>query len=558
MKSKFFNAISKIRYLALLMFLTLITTQAWGDDYELVSTITDGEYVIGAVKGSAGTDTHIYAINNTDNSSWKAGVETTPSGGKISNPASTIVWTLTTNGTNGFSLKNGTKYLTVGTGTGSGTVRANSTTSGTIYYVSTGSNSTFEISGVSTFTISSGNQVGYNIGSGYRQYANRTHSTQTGSGQISVQFRFYKKATSCSVKPTVGSALSSVSATTTSITATVPISAIGGCNITENGLVYSTTNSTPTVGGSGCTKVTTTACGSTAANKTVTISGLTCGTTYYVRGYATNAAGTSYTNTKTQSTSACPKYTVTLKDDDTELAQASAGASVTLPSRTGCTGYTFAGWTKSWATAQTTWTTTAPTIISAGSYTPTANENLYPVYTKTEGGGTTTVTKVYSGANTADVQFSTGSNSSSNSLVNNTGYTAGNVNVKFAVTSGTNYSYYDGSVVRYYANNTITITPNYATITKVQFVRSSTTSSNGGVISTTGLTASNSNTSTNTNEYTGSTTSAVTFTNNAQCRFSAINVTYTYSSSTTSYISVPNCCTSLGTINGSISLTAKK
>lgn len=84
-----------------------------------------------------------------------------------------------------------------------------------------------------------------------------------------------------------------------------------------------------------------------------------------------------------------PKYTVTLKDNDETLTQASAGAAVTLPSRTGCTGYTFAGWTKTWGTAQTEWTTTAPTIIPAGSYTPSANENLYPVYTKTEGGGST-------------------------------------------------------------------------------------------------------------------------------------------------------------------------
>ena len=83
-----------------------------------------------------------------------------------------------------------------------------------------------------------------------------------------------------------------------------------------------------------------------------------------------------------------PKYTITLKDDNTTLTQSTAGGSVTLPTRDGCDGYTFAGWTKSWSVAQTTWTTTAPTIIPAGSYTPTANENLYPVYTKTEGGGT--------------------------------------------------------------------------------------------------------------------------------------------------------------------------
>ena len=82
-----------------------------------------------------------------------------------------------------------------------------------------------------------------------------------------------------------------------------------------------------------------------------------------------------------------PKYTVTLKDDNSTLTQSTAGATITLPSRDGCDGYTFVGWTKSWSVAQTTWTTTAPTIIPDGSYTPTANESLYPVYTKTEGGG---------------------------------------------------------------------------------------------------------------------------------------------------------------------------
>lgn len=83
-----------------------------------------------------------------------------------------------------------------------------------------------------------------------------------------------------------------------------------------------------------------------------------------------------------------PKYTVTLMDDGDTRTQASAGAAVTLPSREGCAGYTFAGWTKTWVAPQSSWTTTAPTIIPAGSYTPSANENLYPVYTKTEGGGT--------------------------------------------------------------------------------------------------------------------------------------------------------------------------
>ncbi|MCR4665418.1 MAG: chitobiase/beta-hexosaminidase C-terminal domain-containing protein, partial [Paludibacteraceae bacterium] len=84
---------------------------------------------------------------------------------------------------------------------------------------------------------------------------------------------------------------------------------------------------------------------------------------------------------------AIPTYTVTLKDDNSTLSQASAGATITLPSREGCVGYTFAGWTKTWTSVQASWTTAAPTIITAGSYTPTADENLYPVYTKTESGG---------------------------------------------------------------------------------------------------------------------------------------------------------------------------
>ena len=203
----------------------------------------------------------------------------------------------------------------------------------------------------------------------------------------SITITYEDAVPSCS-KPTVGPTLQSVTATENSIKATISISSIGGCNITENGLVYSTTNSTPTVGGSGCTKVTTTACGSTAANKTVTITGLTCGQSYYIRGYATNEAGISYTNVTIKSTSDCPKYTVTLMDDtDNPLSQTSAGGSVTLPERAGCIGYTFKGWTKSWKEEQEVWTTTAPTIIPDGSYTPTANESLYPVYTKTEGGG---------------------------------------------------------------------------------------------------------------------------------------------------------------------------
>lgn len=67
------------------------------------------------------------------------------------------------------------------------------------------------------------------------------------------------------------------------------------CSITDYGFVYSTTNATPTVGGSGCTKA---QVGTTYTSGTVdkTIGSLTAGQTYYVRAYATNGNSTAYSD----------------------------------------------------------------------------------------------------------------------------------------------------------------------------------------------------------------------------------------------------------------------
>jgi len=77
-----------------------------------------------------------------------------------------------------------------------------------------------------------------------------------------------------------------------------------------------------------------------------------------------------------------PTYTVTFGDEGS-VTQETPGAEVTLPSRSEKAGYAFAGWSETNVTEETT---TDPGIIPAGSYTPTANITLYPVYTKTEGG----------------------------------------------------------------------------------------------------------------------------------------------------------------------------
>ena len=84
-----------------------------------------------------------------------------------------------------------------------------------------------------------------------------------------------------------------------------------------------------------------------------------------------------------------PCYTVTLSDDaQNPMEEYSPGVGVTLPSRSAIGSYAFAGWS---ATNVSSKTTEAPTIIEAGTYYPTANITLYPVYRKTvAGGGTTT------------------------------------------------------------------------------------------------------------------------------------------------------------------------
>lgn len=80
--------------------------------------------------------------------------------------------------------------------------------------------------------------------------------------------------------------------------------------------------------------------------------------------------------------------TVTLGDDNTSLTEDSAGAGVTLPTRPDVSPYTFAGW----STTNITQETTTATIIPAGEYHPTQNITLYPLYSRA-GGSTTTWTK---------------------------------------------------------------------------------------------------------------------------------------------------------------------
>lgn len=133
----------------------------------------------------------------------------------------------------------------------------------------------------------------------------------------------------------------------------------------------------------------------------------------------------------------------------------------------------------------------------------------------------------FSGTAGSDVVFTKGSSSAEGAIWAGSPCAKSIITLTGEVTSGTNYSYYDGSVVRFYTNNNIVLTPvNGYKITKVEIVRQSTTSNNGGTINCVGLTADENNTTTNTNIFTGSTIGNVTFTASAQARFISITVHY--------------------------------
>jgi gliding motility-associated-like protein len=128
------------------------------------------------------------------------------------------------------------------------------------------------------------------------------------------------------------------------------------------------------------------------------------GTTYYVYIADYRTAGTvtqtgTFTISRTCAPSAPTSCKVTLEPGagsvmgGTEL----IGSTVTLPTPTVCTGWTFAGWKAGGAQSETT---SAPTLIPAGSYTPSSDETLYAVYSKTEGSGNSAITLDFEGAGT--------------------------------------------------------------------------------------------------------------------------------------------------------------
>ncbi|MBN2767039.1 MAG: T9SS type A sorting domain-containing protein [Paludibacteraceae bacterium] len=105
--------------------------------------------------------------------------------------------------------------------------------------------------------------------------------------------------------PTVSTqAVSGISKT--SATGNGNITATGGANITERGIYYSTNNGFANGAG---TKVSTTGNWTTTGAFTQEITGLSPGTTYYVKAFATNSAGTGYGSQVSFTTKATPVIT---------------------------------------------------------------------------------------------------------------------------------------------------------------------------------------------------------------------------------------------------------
>ena len=246
------------------------------------------------------------------------------------------------------------------------------------------------------------------------------------------------------------------------------------------------------------------------------------------------------------STPAVP-YTVTLNAGPgtcaASVTEASAGAGVTLPTPTlDCGDWEFAGWKTT--SAVTTETTTEPTLIPAGAYSPTSDITLYAVYQRTEttsgGGGGGSSTPI-----TTDDIFENGGT-----------YTAANGDVKAYITwteanvvsikqeQGSSTSAVNSSYVkdpRWYKSHNIIITPtanieyitvtaqsnNYATALENSTYTNATASANNSTVTIT-PTDGNEN---------------ITISMGAQARLYTLTVTYASGAggSTTYYHSTPDC-----------------
>jgi sugar lactone lactonase YvrE len=132
------------------------------------------------------------------------------------------------------------------------------------------------------------------------------------------------------VVPSVASP-TSASIGLTSATLGGTVASTGGVTLSARGVVYSRTadNSSPTIGGAGVTNV---LAGTTATGAfTIGATGLSKGTTYSFKAYATNSVGTAYSTVGTFTTAVDFTYTATATEV-TITGYTGSGGAVTIPS----------------------------------------------------------------------------------------------------------------------------------------------------------------------------------------------------------------------------------
>ncbi len=371
-----------IRFL-LIMFLTLTASTAWGETLTLNNlgaslTSTSNSTISTTTITATGDNKSSYTINylqckKQTNGSSHAMLLAKSTGAFISNKTAMPG-----------NIKSVTVYVLTGAAGKTTYHCAFSTTECTSAYItgSTAVNITGGNSNKYTCTVSNAKYFCISLGN-------------TNNGQVYKLDVEYEVDTppSCTTNPTVSAGShSNVTTTTATVSCTNGITSLGsaGCSITSYGFVYGTT-ANPTTSNTKVQVGTTYTTTSTAFTRELT--GLTANTTYYVRPYATNGNGTAYGTQTSFKTLELPKYTVTLVPGSgtcaASVTETSAGAGVTLPTPTlDCGDWEFAGWKTS--SAVTIETTTEPTLIPAGTYSPTSDITLYAVYQRTEttsGGG---------------------------------------------------------------------------------------------------------------------------------------------------------------------------
>src|SRR6476469_7144611 len=138
------------------------------------------------------------------------------------------------------------------------------------------------------------------------------------------------------------------------------VTADGGATVTERGVVYSSSNMNPTTAN---TKVT---IGSGTGSFSLVVTGLTANTTYYVRAYAINSAGTAYGTVQTFTTAANLAASITAQTN--VLCNGGANGSATVTATGGTTPYQYS-WSPSGGTGATA------SGLTAGNYTVTVTDN---------------------------------------------------------------------------------------------------------------------------------------------------------------------------------------